>query len=221
LGFLYADGNISTTGNKLELNLSAKDLDHMLKFKEFLKFTGNIRVESNKGVGGDVCRLSVRNKHLWQQLYNKGCVPCKSLILTFPDKSIFKNSKLIRHFIRGYCDGDGSLGFYRRGVKCFCELSFIGTENFLQGILENLNVDGYLVNKSTKNYQNQAYTLKYAAYKARLVARLLYDNSNIYMDRKYNIYQKFCQYETEFSYVKSSKIGELCDENTEITFKIA
>ena len=37
LGFLYADGNISTIGNRLEMNLSIKDLDHMFKFKRFLK----------------------------------------------------------------------------------------------------------------------------------------------------------------------------------------
>jgi hypothetical protein len=33
LGFLYADGNISHTGNRLEVRLSIKDIEHLEKFK--------------------------------------------------------------------------------------------------------------------------------------------------------------------------------------------
>ena len=64
LGFIYADGNISSEGNRFEINLSAKDLDHMLKLKRFLNYDGEIRVEDNRGFGYEVCRLSVRNKNL-------------------------------------------------------------------------------------------------------------------------------------------------------------
>lgn len=84
LGFLYADGNISSTGNRLEVRLSSKDLEHLEKFRKFLNLTTEIRVGVCNGNG--FCHLSVRNKHLWNTLNNLGCVPCKSLILTFPNK---------------------------------------------------------------------------------------------------------------------------------------
>ena len=51
----------------------------------------------------------VNSPHLINTLISYGCTPKKSLTLKFPDISIFKNMDLIRHFIRGYFDGDGSV----------------------------------------------------------------------------------------------------------------
>ena len=36
LGFLYADGSVSSTDNRIELGLAEKDLNHIEKFKEFI-----------------------------------------------------------------------------------------------------------------------------------------------------------------------------------------
>lgn len=218
LGFLYADGNISTVGNRLEMNLSSKDLDHMLKFKKFLKLESEIRIEDNHGEGKEICRLAIRNKHIWQQLNDKGCVPCKSLILTFPDRSIFKSEILIYDFIRGYCDGDGSLGMYiKENTKTHkCWMSFVGTKDFLNGIENFLNIKGTIRNKTCANWQNQAYDLKYEGVKARKVARLLYENSSIYMNRKYNRFLQFCSFEEGSSTAKSSKIERRCNANIEV-----
>ena len=161
LGFLYADGNISSIGNRLELNLALKDLDHMIKFKNFLKYDGDIRLETNKGLGTDICRFSVRNKNIWNQLNSKGCIPCKSLILQFPNLSIFTKKVLVYDFIRGYVDGDGSLGIYTTKNSSKPELSILGTESFLKTLQEVLNIKGYIRNKSTKNYENKAFEIKF------------------------------------------------------------
>lgn len=53
--------------------------------------------------------------------------------------------------------------------------------------------------------------------KARKIARLLYEKATIYLNRKYQIYKQFCQLEEESSMKKSSKIGEGCDANTEVS----
>lgn len=221
LGFLYADGNISTIGNRLEMNLSIKDLDHMFKFKRFLKLESEIRIDNNDSTSIK-CRISVRNKHIWDQLNNKGCVPCKSLILKFPDKSIFKSEKLIYDFIRGYCDGDGSLGIsiIKNSNNHQCWLSFVGTKDFLNGIQNFLGIIGTIRNKSCANWSNQAWELKYGGTKARQIARLLYENSSIYLDRKYNKYLQFCSFEEESSTAKSSKIERRCDANIEVNDSI-
>ena len=69
-----------------------------------------------------------------------GCISVsKSLqyILTFPDKTIFKSEDLIRHFIRGYVDGDGTLGVYphsKSNPKLEVSLLIVGTKSFLEGI---------------------------------------------------------------------------------------
>ena len=222
LGFLYADGNISSEGHRLEMNLSASDLEHMEKFRRFLKMETEIKIGRNYGHGGLVCRLSVRNKNIWQQLNEKGCVPCKSLILKFPNDSVFSNENLIYDFIRGYCDGDGSLGMYPRKNTFTFSVSFVGTEEFLTKLQEFLGISGFIKNKSCTNWRNRAYQLKYSGTNARKVARLLYENSNVYLDRKYKIYENFCRFEEESSLRlrKSSKISRRWDANTEVISEI-
>lgn len=76
------------------------------------------------------CRMSVTNEHLWNTLNNYGCTPRKSLTLKFPDDSIFKDKSLIRHFIRGYVDGDGCLT-WRDTSHTKPGIDILGTEHFL------------------------------------------------------------------------------------------
>ena len=203
LGFIFADGNISSTGHRFEINLAIKDLDHMIKLKTFLSYEEDIRIGKNHE-NCQICRMAVMNKHLWSTLNNYGCVPNKSLILKFPDLSIFQMESLVYDFIRGYVDGDGSLGIYNDSES----LSIISTKEFLISIQEILNLKGYLRSKATSKYENKAFELKYSTSQARQIARLLYENKSIYLERKYNIYKLFCQLEEKSSKKKSSKIGE-------------
>lgn len=223
LGFLYADGNISSNGHRLEVILAIKDVDHLEKFRKFLNLETKVRIAKNSGKGEFIARLSVRNKNIWTQLNNKGCVPKKSLILQFPNENVFANKNLIYDFIRGYCDGDGCLSMRKYKTKIKTDVSFVGTEMFLVGLEKFLNIKGYVGSKNSKNYDNKAFELKYASVKARKVARLLYENSNIYLDRKYKIYENFCRYEEESSSnrIKSSKISRSWDANTEVISEIA
>ena len=222
LGFLYADGNLNSKEYKLEINLCANDWQHLKKFQDFLKYTENkVRISPNYGYKGsnDVCRFSVRNKHIWEALNSKGCTPRKSLTLTFPNISIFSNKKLIFDFIRGYCDGDGTLGIYpvNGNISLREYLGFIGTESFLQSIVEFLGE----YTKVCPKKDNKAFKISYSDLKARKVARMLYENATTYLDRKYQIYKQFCQHEEESSLKKSSKIGEGCDANTEVSSVIS
>ena len=73
---------------------------------------------------------------MWEALNNAGCVPNKSLILKFPSSNIVP-TKLLRHFIRGYVDGDGCLCITKPEK---IELSILGTEEFLQGVLNSLSL---------------------------------------------------------------------------------
>lgn len=220
LGFLYADGSIGSSEHKLEINLSAHDLAHMNKFKKFIKSNAKTRIDTCKGEKYPICRFSVRNLHLWEQLNSKGCVPNKTLILTFPDESIFKNKSLIRHFIRGYFDGDGSIGLYQGKYHRIFNVSLAGTESFLNSIREHIGIYGTIRNASCKAYTSKVFTLTYSFCNARKVSRYLYENSSIYLTRKYNIYEMFCRAEEESSVLKSSKIGESWDANTEVSSEI-
>lgn len=129
LGFIFADGCISSFDSEgknrhtVELSLKESDKEHLDKFNKFVEHEDINHVKINKakctnnGVICNRCRWSVRNKHLWEILNSYGCTPKKSLILKFPSLSIFKDYSLIKHFIRGYWDGDGCLSYQDKEHK--------------------------------------------------------------------------------------------------------
>lgn len=134
LGFLYADGSIVEQRNNsnniksltLSLELKTGDKLHIEKFNKDLQSDYLItdRLTNDNHLSS---KVSISNTKLCRSLINKGCVPRKSLILTFPNEDILPKN-LINHFIRGYFDGDGSIaiGKTRRRYT----VSFVGTWDF-------------------------------------------------------------------------------------------
>lgn len=221
LGFMYADGCIGAKDNSVALNISLKDIEHLKKFNKALSYKKGLNISETHQFGSTehtnkngetmymVCTC-IKDNHLWEGLNSKGCVPNKSLILTFPDENIFKEKSLIYDFIRGYVDGDGTLGVYphsKSNPKLEESLLIVGTKNFLEGVQKYLG-KGFLMHKT--NCSKYTYRLGYSTKKAHKAVDLLYKNATIYLDRKYDIYIN------KFAALKSGKIGELCDENTEV-----
>ena len=198
LGFLYADGYIAKNNNQIGLGLALKDLEHMQKYKNFIGWGGDIKIQethqfrskSHYNKTGELlqmCRIIVTNEHMHKSLDRLGCVPNKSLILTFPtNEQVPEQFKLA--FIRGYFDGDGSLGYYvhsKKDSKKSESLCFVGTKPFLEKVQEYLGI-GNLYQK--KNCNLATYKLQYSGSRANKAAELMYKNATIYLDRKYNIY---------------------------------
>ena len=204
LGFMFADGNISKEGNRIEMRLSYKDINHLEKFRKFLNLSTEIRTGECDGY--KFCHLSVRNKHMWKTLNSYGCTPQKSLTLQFPKIKFTKDTVL--HFIRGYVDGDGCLCVYNSNNKIRNSISIVGTENFLKSVNKIFNNKGSVRSKSSENYKNKAYELVFSDYPSRKLARYLYENATIYLNRKYEKYLEFCRLEEESSRRLSSKIEE-------------
>ncbi len=189
LGFIWADGNIKTTSKtcyRLTINLKLEDLDHLEKFNKFTKHTKyNIKIDKIK----NVCSWYACSKHLWETLNNYGCTPRKSLTLKFPDESIFKSRDLIRHFIRGYFDGDGCISYerYKNGIVMRCSL--LGTMDFVEGIKQYTKLENILV--QLRHNKNDYFNLKLTNNESKYFASLIYDNAVIYLNRKYLRYQLF------------------------------
>ena len=184
LGFIFADGNISSytpdkkRAYKFELSLALKDKNHLCKFNSFMNYNGNnIRCDSFR------CRWLVGSKHLWKTLNSYGCTPNKSLTLNFPNESIFVSKDLIRHFIRGYFDGDGCIICTDKTKS----VNLLGTPNFLTNCQKYFNVYNIL----HKNH-NSNLTMRFDAFgkTAYRIAEFLYKDSTIYLDRKYTKYLK-------------------------------
>lgn len=185
LGFLYADGSISSVDNNVELSLNGGDYEHLNKYKQFLKHTSEVKLGVSKCNERTYsrCRFCVTDKYFKKRLIELGCTPNKSLTLSFPDLSIFSSFELVYSFIRGYVDGDGCIGFTKDGKPT---LSIMGTKEFLLGI-KNLFPDKFgntfIVDKRRPN---GALTIKCSRQKAKFVLEKLYNNSSIYLQRKYD-----------------------------------
>lgn len=222
LGFIFADGYVSNIGNKFELSLKASDAPHLEKFNKFVG--GEVdKVKINKVYCNKIeyqrCRWSISNKHFRERLISLGCVPNKSLILTFPDESIFSDKSLIRHFIRGYWDGDGCLS-WRNLEHTIPSISVLGTESMLNGIKRNIpGISNYSLRLNNK--ENEFTQILSADNKVAFnITKYLYDSSTIYLQRKYEIYQIYCRlYEKSYRGLEG-KNGEGCDANTVLNSEI-
>ena len=212
LGFIFADGYIATSSNNFEISLKEEDKTHLEKFNIFMKGPVN-KVKIGKVRCGNTickrCRWGSRNKHLKEVLISYGCVPQKSLILQFPDSSIFKSSDLIRHFIRGYWDGDGCLT-YANKEHTRPDVSVLGTEDFLTSIKEHLPLKfdyklGY--NKGS----NKTRILSIFGKNGFELVKYLYNNCTIYLDRKYEKYLEYCRLYEESDRGLEGKNGEGCE----------
>lgn len=195
LGFIYADGSISYN-NRFELSLSTHDIDHLHKFNKFMNHQNdNVKVSDIKlnGKTYSRCRWFVSNKHLWNTLNNIGCVQQKSLILTFPNEEIFADKKLIKYFIQGYFDGDGCVSYATKKHDKLT-VSILGTEQFLNKLqtylpIENAHRLGY--NNKKKNQITRV--LSFVGGSALTFLDFIYNNTPIFLTRKYEKYKEFCR----------------------------
>lgn len=138
LGFIFADGSVAKNGSGVAISIQENDKDLLDKLNH--EFGGDRKLsfieynKKNPNWQNQYC-LSVVNHKINQDLVKHGAIPNKSLSLEFP---VDIPGDLIRHFIRGYYDGDGSLA--KNEDRC----TIISTENFcrtLSDIVSNeLNV---------------------------------------------------------------------------------
>lgn len=184
LGFLYADGCVRELVGKarVEIGLKAGDLLHLEKFVASLE--GDIPVKKSSQGG---CRLSISCTEMTVDLIRHGCIPNK----TYHMISIPKLQKeLIRHFIRGFLDGDGwvNLGKVKKSSPSGFRPVVIGFCSFYDVILKE--IEEQIRNESISAYLykgSSVYTLtmqsKQSVYK---MIEYLYNDANIFLDRKYD-----------------------------------
>lgn len=182
LGFLYADGSVSSTINNIELSLSAKDASHLEKYRQFLKATSPIKfsVVTVKGKTYKRCRLTVSDKYFKERLIALGCMPRKTTILSFR-KEIFASPDLIYPFIRGYVDGDGCISYTKTGRL---NLQIMGTPLFLIEIKMLFPEFGVMMQDKRRN--SCIRIISCTANNADSVLTKLYKDATIYLNRKYN-----------------------------------
>lgn len=190
IGFLAADGYIGKD-KRLQLKLKKDDYKHIEKFKNFLTYNGvteyrkdqlgkSIRKNGLKQFYETVL-VRISNKNIWKDLEKYGIVNNKSLTLKFP-LNIPEN--MIRHYIRGYIDGDGCWSSDNR-YSPTVTLTILSTKKFLFTI-NKIFLKYNLVKQFNKIKQpSKIHALAFGGNnQIKKIAEWLYKDSIIFLNRK-------------------------------------
>lgn len=129
LGFLYADGYNNVIKHEVELTLQYEDINIVDSFKTYI---GDGKIKKVIKSGFPQAQYRFVNKTISDNLEKHGCVMNKSFIKEFPKIK----TNLLRHFIRGYFDGNGNVTISNNTVTFKI---YTASENFaysLKNILE-------------------------------------------------------------------------------------
>ncbi len=194
LGFLYADGYLQTRP-RIELCLAELDLAHLVKFKNLVcnKLPIEKRKITLKAKKFTAYRVTVFSKEIYIDLLNLGLHTRKSLTLTFPTTDQVPKA-LIKHFIRGYIDGDGSISVRNNGRSV--HLSIAGTFEMLSAMQEYFSneIPGYIKTKLYKTSGNNTYIFQKGGSTNLLeVFEYLYKDATVFLERKFNIFKQYIE----------------------------
>lgn len=201
LGFLYADGYISSSCTRsywIGVELQECDLAHLKKFNKYMNSNMHIDTTYKKSPSSNniskIYKLCYTSKQLYENLEKCGCVRRKSKIITMPFNVV--PNELMRHFIRGYFDGDGSCGIYHHSERKYLKYPrasiTCGSKQFvteLKSYLLKHDITCCLTN------DRHSYKLCFGG-KENVIKflRYMYDDSSIYLDRKFERYKNALLY---------------------------
>jgi len=175
LGLMYADGSVFKNGFYLKL----KDEDVLLKMKNQMKAEQPVRKYYHGKYYGYI--FLVYSQKLSEDLVKQGCFINKTYTLLFPnlDKS------LQSHFIRGYFDGDGSLGIDTRFTRS--RINFTSASpKFLEQLRAILSLLCGTKGSLLKESKSNAWHLRYGGKHAAIILNWLYKDATIFMKRKHD-----------------------------------
>ena len=184
LGFFMADGNVSDMGRKsytARITLKKDDKEHLEKFAKDIGINKKISTNSRHA------RIAIHSKSLYFGLIKHNVVPNKTGHKFFP--KIRKN--LIRHYIRGFFDGDGTIYARKqeseKRKRSLCAIGFCcANEEFLNSI-KNIFHDELKIDVSVHHKRNKtAYEIKTESINyCKAIIDYFYRDATVYLERKH------------------------------------
>lgn len=132
-------------------------------------------------------RILLTSQKTVDDLIKLGCKKQKSLILTFPTQQEVPDD-LLRHFIRGYFDGDGSISSSQKGTYTDYHLNIVGTENFILNLFLKMGTKGSCFPDKRKT--NSWYLGIGGNQQLKEIYHFLYDGATVFLERKYNKFKE-------------------------------
>lgn len=186
LGFIAADGTVQNKPRKrlLSIVLSNKDRKHLELFREHIGSEHNIyyfkrdRRYQGYDCHSEVVQLDLPSSRLVTGLIKQGVVPNKTRTLQPPKLP----RRLIRHWIRGYFDGDGCISRSAKGKLAF---DIVGTRPVMEFI------ERHLPTKLNLRKMRNVFVLSSRRKTDILkIADYLYNRSDVYLERKKDTFER-------------------------------
>lgn len=199
LGFIFADGYISYSEKNMKkgqlattyctgIKLKWSDREHLKKFNKSIRGNYKVFKETSHPDGfrkkiTEAAKILVYSQQMYNDL-NKYFDRDKTYTAKFP--SIPEN--LMRHFIRGYFDGDGCFSFTDRTF----DIEFLGaSKDFHEGLANVLSKNNFkfTINSKINKYNTEMYYIYINRNEDKCnFLKWIYEDCNIYLERKYKKY---------------------------------
>lgn len=188
-GFIAADGNIHNAKNRLSINISNTDINHLEKFVHQIGYEGIIHHQEATCSHSATCRIDLGGEEIVNDLKNFfGIMPKKTLTISLPENIPYY---LWSHYFRGYADGDGCISFSDNRPH-FSVVS--GSTIMINQWLNYLYNKGIRINNNTGKpsivVRGECKSINYYGLCAKQALDILYEDSydDIRLDRKYDKY---------------------------------
>jgi hypothetical protein len=213
LGLMAADGfiiNENSFGISQSGFFGYQLIGHL---KEELKYGGPIY--SGETIGENYYNLTITSNHLVKKMSEYNIVNKKSLIYEFP---ILNNVNEVRDFIRGYVDGDGSVGIYNNGSgHKYIVVSFVGTKNFIVSASKKIPIKSSSIRKLVGE---NCYEIRWYGKKAIKFCEWVYSNNSLYEGYKQNKFMDYLKTHTPnfLKYeIKKEEVKKLLNDNIKVS----
>ena len=174
------------------LKIGQKEPELLEKVRAQMGSNALISFSEKRGVAGALHTLDISNATVCADLRELGVTPRKSLTMTFPQMP-----HLVRHFIRGCWDGDGSV--YWEGNDCRKpSASYVsGSKEFIEQLVQHLvelGLPNRTIHKSTRS-KNPTYYFRYTGPSCVKLYHVLYDgvDESMYLTRKYERFKQIAE----------------------------
>jgi hypothetical protein len=167
------------------LSIGQKEPELLEKVRAQMGSNALIKFSEKRGVAGALHTLVIDNASICADIRQLGVTPRKSLNLTFPEVP----APLVRHFIRGCWDGDGSVYLEKNDTYKPCASYVSGSNNFIEQLvrhLVDLGMPDRTIHKSTRS-KNPSYYFRYSGQPCVKLYHVLYDgvDESMYLTRKH------------------------------------
>lgn len=189
LGFIAADGCIKKRKDlanslTLSIGLADKDINHLNKLKIDLNSDHPLKLEKyfHKKAQKyyETVYLRVARNKICDDLIKHGVGRNKSKELSLPNLPY----NLMRHYIRGYFDGDGSWYINKMNTICFSIISSV--ESYVIQFQKFIKEKCQLNMNSTISFNRNSYQFIYSGnIQTKRIYDYLYEDGGPWLDRKY------------------------------------